>query len=103
MNQVSMSGVNLDDTEARFAGTARGSGKSRNDVLDTIDRERLRHRIALRETQCAGRNDIVPTPVTFRNPSVTSPRCVRAGLAPGMRQLHPSHTALLMNELHDAS
>jgi hypothetical protein len=46
---------------------------------------------------------MVPSPFTFRNPSVAPPRRVRAGLAPGIRQLHPSHTALLMNELHDAS
>jgi len=32
MNQVSMCGVNLNDTETRFAGTARRGGKGRNDV-----------------------------------------------------------------------
>src|SRR5260370_35351733 len=103
MNQVSMSCVNLNDTEARFAGTARGGGKSRNDVLDTVDRERLRHRIALGETQCARCNDIAPTPFTFRNASVASPRCVRPGLAPGIRQLPPTTTPCLMNELHETS
>jgi hypothetical protein len=41
MHQVSMSSMNLNDTKARFAGTTCGGGKSRNDVLNTIDRERL--------------------------------------------------------------
>jgi hypothetical protein len=48
MNEVSMSGVNLNDTEARFAGTTRGGGKGKDDVLDTVDRERSGHRIANR-------------------------------------------------------
>src|SRR5882762_3419123 len=103
MKQVSMSSVNLDDTEARFTGTARGAGKSSNDVLNTLNGERSRHRIAISESQCARGNDIVPTTFTFGNRSVACPRRVSAGLATGMRQLHPSHAALLMNKPDDSS
>src|ERR1700736_1476766 len=100
MHQVSMSGVNFNDTEACFAGTACGGGKSRNDVLDAVDRERSRRRIALGQRQCARRKDILPTPFTFGHRSVACPRHVSAGLAAGMRQLYPSHAALLMNKPH---
>src|ERR1700682_6220410 len=103
MNQVSMSTVNLDDTVARFTGTTCGGDKSRNDALNTVDRERPGHRIAIGECQCARRNDILPTPFTFGRRSVVCPRRVSAGLATGMRQLHPSHAALLMNKPHDSS
>ncbi len=103
MNQVSMSSVDLDDTEARFAGTTRRGGKSRNDVLNAVDRERLRHRIVIGESQRARSNDILPTPITFGHHCVACPRPVGASLATGMRQLHPSHTALLMNKPDDSS
>src|SRR5260370_15007969 len=96
MNQVSMSGVNLNDTEARFAGTTRRSGKSRNDVLNTVERERLRHRIVIGEGQCTRGSDIVPAALTFGDPSVACPRPVSAGPATGMSQLHASHASLLM-------
>src|SRR5882672_7614297 len=103
MNQVPMSSVNLDHSEARFTGTARGGGKSRNDVVDALDRERSWHRIPIGKRQRARRNDIAPTPFTFGNPSMPCRRRVSAGLATGMRQLHPSHTALLMNKPDDSS
>src|SRR5260370_3848507 len=102
MNQVSMSTVNLDDTEARFTGTACGGDKSRNDAFNTVDRERPGHRIAIGESQCARRNDILPTPFTFGHRSVACPRRVGAGLATGMRQLHPSHAALRLNKPQDS-
>src|SRR5260370_41960734 len=103
MNQVSMSTVNLDDTEARFTGTTCGGAKSRNDALNTVARERPGHRIAIGESQCARRHDILPTPFTVGHRSVACPRRVRAGLAAGMRQLNPSHAALLLNKPHDSS
>src|ERR1700692_2971054 len=103
MNQVSMSSVNLNDTEARFAGTARRRDKSKTNVLDTFDRERLRHRIGIRKSQCARSNDIVPPSITFGDHSLACPWPVSASLATGMRQLHPSHTALLMNKPDDSS
>src|SRR6267378_6093576 len=103
MNQISVSSVNLNDTEARFTGTTCGGGKSRDDVLNTVDRERLRHRIVIGESQCTRGNDIVPPSTTFGDRSVACPRPVGAGLATGMRQLHPSHAALLMNKPDDAS
>src|SRR6267378_3190915 len=103
MNQISVSSVNLNDTEARFTGTTCGGGKSRDDVLNTVDRERLRHRIVIGESQCTRGNDIVPPSTTFGDRSVACPRPVGAGLATGMRQLHPSHAALLMNKPDDSS
>src|SRR6266403_1959534 len=98
-----MSGVNLNNTEARFAGTTCGGGKRGNDVLNAIDRKRSRHRIAISERQRARRNDIAPTPFALRNRSVACPRRVSARLATGMRQLHPSHAAFLMNKPDDSS
>ena len=103
MNQITMSSVNLNDTEIRFTGTACGGGKSRDDILDTVDRERSRHWIVIGERQCARGNDVVPTTVTFGNPSVACPWRVSAGLATRMRQLHPSYAALLMNKPDDSS
>src|SRR5260370_2030392 len=98
-----MSGVNLNNTEARFTGTACGGGKSRNDVLNTIDRERSGHRIVIGKGQCARGNDIVPTSTTFGDHSVARPRRISAGLATGVRQLNPGHASLLMNKPDDSS
>src|SRR5258705_3139013 len=103
MNQVPMSSVNLDHSEARFTGTARGGGKSRNEVADAVDRERSWHRIPIGKRQRARRNHIAPTPFTFGNPSMPCRRRVSAGLATGMGQLHPSYAALLMNKPNDSS
>src|ERR1700704_5179706 len=103
MNQISMSGMNLDDTEACLAGTARRGSKGRNDVLNTVDGERSGHRILIGEGQCTRGNDIVPASLTFGDRPMACPRPVSAGLATGMRQLHPSHTALLMNKPDDSS
>src|ERR1700676_1320427 len=103
MNQVSMSRVNLNHTEARFARPTRRSGKRGNDGFDTVDGECLRHRIVICERQCARGNDIVPAPLTYGDRSVGFPRSVGAGLAPGMTQLHSSHPALLMNKPDDPS
>src|ERR1700752_1176227 len=103
MNQVPMSSVNLDHSEARFTGTARRGGKSSNNVLDAIDRERLRHWILIGKTQRARCNDIVPTPFTLGNHSVPYRRGVSAGLATGVRQLHASCDTLLMYKPDDSS
>src|SRR5277367_906624 len=97
-----MSGVNLNDTEARFASTTCGRGKCRNDVPNTIDGERSGHWI-VGEGQCTRGNDIVPASFSFRDPSVTCPRAVGARLATGVRQLQSSHAALLMNKPDDSS
>src|SRR3981081_4229963 len=102
MNQVSMSSVNLNDSEARFTGTTCCGGKSRNDVLNTIDRERSGHRIVISESHGAWGNDVLPTPLTLGDRPMPCPRRVSAGFATGMRQLHPSHAALLMNKADDA-
>src|SRR5260370_25096351 len=99
MHQVSMSSVNLNDTKARFAGTTCAGGKSRNDVFNTLDRERLGHRIVIRERQCTRSND-VPTPLTFGDRSVACPRPAGTALPTGMHPLHPSHAALLVNIPH---
>src|SRR5258707_15031064 len=98
-----MSGVNLNDTEARFTSTTCGGGKSENDVLNTIDGERAGHRILIGEGQCTRGNDIVPTPLTSGDRPMACPRRVSAGLATGIRQLHPRHAALLMNKPDDSS
>src|SRR6185369_15192762 len=70
---------------------------------DAVDRERLRHRIVIRERYRARRNHIVPASFALRDRSVAFPRSIGAGLATGMRQLHPGHTALLRNKPDDAS
>src|SRR6267154_1512644 len=101
MDQISMSSVNLKDAEAGLAGTACG-GESGDDAVNSVDGERSGHRIAIGERQCARGDDIIPASITFGNGSVACPRRVSAGLATGMRQLHPSDAALLMNKPHDS-
>src|SRR5882762_1652035 len=103
MDQISMSSVNLNDAEAGFTGTACGGGKSRDDAVNSVDGERSGHRIAIGERQCARGDDIIPAAITFGNGSVACPRRVSAGLATGMRQLHPSDAALIVNKPHDSS
>src|SRR6267142_2639745 len=103
MDQISMSSVKLNDAEAGFTGTACGGGKSGDDAVNSVDGERSGHRIAIGERQCARSDDIIPASITFGNRSVACPRRVSAGLATGMRQLHPSHAALLMNKPDDSS
>src|SRR5258708_34646137 len=102
MNQVSVSRVNLYDTEACFAGTTRRGGKGRNDVLNAVDRGRLRHWIVIGERQRARGNDIVPPSITFGDGSLTCPWAVGPGLPTGISQLHPS-TASLPRSKPDAS
>jgi hypothetical protein len=97
-----MSSVNLGHTEACFAGATSHSGESRNDVLNIVDGERLRHRIVSGESQRARGHQSGPAPVTFGDCSVALSWPVGAGLATGMRQLHSCDAALLMNETNDS-
>src|ERR1039458_8428995 len=102
MIQVSMSSVNLNDAEAGFASTTGRGGKRRNDVLNTVDRQRLWHWVVIGKRQCARSHDINPAPITFGDGSVAFPWPEGASLATGMRQLHPSDAALLMNKADDS-
>ena len=97
-----MRGVNFDYTKAGIARSSRRGGKSPNNLLNAIDRERLRRRIIFGERNHARRHHVLPAAFGFRNNSVTLPRSLRARFAPRMRQLHTRNAALFMNEADDA-
>ena len=97
-----MRGVNFDYAKAGIARAPRRVGKSPNDLLNAIDRERLRCRIIIGKRNRAWRHHVLPAAFGFRNNSVTFPWSSRARFAPGMRQLHTRNAALLMNEADDA-
>src|ERR1700739_2885379 len=98
MNQVSMSGVNLNDAKAGFAGAPGRGHERRNNPMNAVNRERLRLWIVMGKSQRARGHDIGPASFTFGDGSISFPRSVGAGLATGVCQLHPSHAALLMNK-----
>jgi len=92
--------VNLNDTETRFRRPGGPRRQKQNGCAEYRQSERSRHRIVISERQRARRNDILPTAITFGNRSVACPRRVGAALATGMRQLHASNAALLVNKPH---
>src|SRR6266513_3539531 len=102
MNQITMRGVNFDYAKARIARSSRRGGKSPNNLLNAIDRERLRRRIIIGELNRARRHHVLPAPFGLWNNSVTLPWSLRARFAPRMRQLHTRNAALFMNEADDA-
>src|SRR6266567_6787192 len=101
MNQITMRGVNFDYAKAGIARAPRRVGKSPNDLLNAIDRERLRCRIIIGKRNRAWRHHVLPAAFGFRNNSITFPWSSRARFAPGMRQLHTRNAALFMNEADD--
>src|SRR6478672_3664441 len=102
MNQVTMRGVNFEYAKAGIARAPRRSGESANDLLNAIDRERLRRRIIIGKRNRAWSHHVLPAAFAFRNNAVTFPWSSCARLAPGMRQLHTSGAALFVNEADDA-
>ena len=68
-----MRGVNFDYPEAGIARAPRRVGKSPNDLLNAIDRERLRRRIIIGKRNRARRHHVLPAALGFRNDSVTFP------------------------------
>src|SRR6202167_4009591 len=54
------------------------------------------------EGNSAWRNNLLPPSVTLGNRSVTGPGCVGAGLATGVRQLHPGYCSLFMDKPDDS-
>src|SRR5262245_60072896 len=102
MNQITMRGVNFDYAKASIARAPRGICKSPNDLLNAIDRERLRRWIITGKRNRAWRHHVLPAAFAFRNDSVTLPWSSRARLAPGMRQLHTRNAALFMDEADDS-
>src|SRR5262245_7179640 len=102
MNQIPMRGVNFDYAKTGIARAPRGVGKSRNDLLNAIDRERLRRRIIIGKRNRAWRHHVLPAAFAFWNNSVTFPWSSCARFAPGMRQLHTCNAALFMDETHDS-
>src|SRR5271167_4017214 len=101
MNQVSMSSVDLNDPEAGFTSTTSSLRESSSDALDVVAGEGVRYGIVIGKSHWARGYDVLPAPGVFGNRSVAFPWPVGTGLAPGMRQLHPSYTALLMNKPDD--
>src|ERR1035438_9732045 len=101
MEQVSVSSVNLEDPESSLPCAMRRRGEARDDVIDSVDKERLRQRVVIRETKSARSNDILPSSGTLGDHSLSVRRAVRARLAASMRQLHSGDAALLMDEADD--
>ena len=102
MNQITMRGVNFDYAKAGIACAPRRVGKSPSDLLNAVDRERLRRRIITRKRNRAWRHYVLPAAFGFRNNSVTLPWSSRARFASGMRQLHTRNAALFMDEAGDS-
>src|ERR1700757_101789 len=102
MNQITMRGVNFDYANAGIARPPRRPSKSPNDLLNAIDRERLRRRIISGKRNRAWRHHVLPAAFGFRNNSVPFPWSSRARFAPGMRQLHTRNASLFMNEADDS-
>src|SRR4029077_7454532 len=98
VNQVTVRGVDFDNAKTGIACATRRGGKSGNDVLNPIERERFRHRVILGERNGAWRHHIAPTAFHFCNGSRAFPRPTRARLASSVRQLHSGDTTLLVNE-----
>src|ERR1700730_11008600 len=103
MDEVAMRSVNLNYSEARVASATCRAREGRNYFLNAIERQCLRHRIVIGERNRARGHDILPAPFVFGNRSLPFPWPIGTGLASGMRQLHAGDTALLMNEIDDAS
>src|SRR6516165_5909177 len=102
MNQITMRGVNFDYAKAGIACAPHGGCKSPNDLLNAVDRERLRRRIIISKRNRAWRHHALPAALGFRNNSVTFPWPSCARFAPGVRQLHTRNAALFMNEADDS-
>ena len=102
MQQISVSGVNLEHPKTRLARAPRRSGECGHNFLNTFEAERLRHGEVMGEGNSARRNNLLPPSVTLGNRSVTGPGCVGAGLATGVRQLHPGYCSLLMDKPDDS-
>ena len=49
VNQIAVRRMDLEDAEASLAGPARGRGKSRDNLLNAVRCEGLRHRIGVGE------------------------------------------------------
>src|SRR6516162_2286077 len=98
MNQITMRGVNFDYAKASIACAPRGVCKSPNDLLNAIDRERLRRRIIIGKRNRARRHHVLPAAFAFRNNAVTFPWSSCARFAPSMRQLHTRNATLFMDE-----
>src|ERR1700675_3107624 len=93
-----MRGVNFEDLEARGERAFRSFAKGPNDGVNLPERQRTRHRIAHIKCLLAGSHRL-PSAVLDLYRLATGPRSPHAGLAPGMRQLHPRNRALLAEEL----
>src|SRR6266536_3317610 len=73
MNQITVRGVNFDYAKAGIARAPRRVGKSPNDLLNAINRERLWRRIIIGKRNRAWRHHVLPAAFGFRN----NGRCFR--------------------------
>lgn len=96
-----MCSVNFNDPEARFPSSTGGCYECSSDFPDSIDGERLRHRIGIGKTQCAWSDNILPPTGAFGDRSLTIPWPIGTRFASGMGQLHSGYAALPMNEADD--
>src|ERR1700730_17333649 len=103
MDQIAMSGMNLNYPEAGVTSSTCSCRESRDDLLNAVRRKGLRHGIVIGEGDGTRGHDLFPTSFRFRNLSLPFPWPVRTGLASGVRYLHPCGTALFMNKADDSS
>ena len=87
MNQISMSGVNLDDPKTGFAGPPSRFGESIHDLVNAVAGKGLGQGIVIGERHGARSHHFLATPGAFGNHSISFPGPVRTGLATGVCQI----------------
>jgi hypothetical protein len=98
MNQITMSGMNLNHPEARFAGTTCRLPESFDDRLNFLFGRGLRQRIVIGKRDGARSNNFIPSTLGLRNGTMAFPWPVCTCFASSMRQLHACDATLVMNE-----
>jgi hypothetical protein len=73
-----------------------------NDLLNTFESKRLRHRVVFCEWDNAWCYDFAPASFSVRQHSITFPRAAGAAFTSSVSELHAGDAALLMNKTSDA-
>jgi hypothetical protein len=94
MNQITMSGMNLNHAEASFAGPACRLPESCDDRLNLFFGSGLGQGIMIGKNDGARSNDFLPSTLGFRNLALPLPWPVCTCFASSMRQLHACDAAL---------
>src|SRR5690242_20438376 len=97
LQQVTVSGVYLNDAEPCITGANGGSGKRSDNLLDLSDRQRRGGRL-IRAERNRARGNRLPAALGWRNLPVPFPWPGRAGLASRVGKLNPRNRSLLADE-----